>query len=324
MMTIHAHLRDGRFLAGETFVDAPSEDAKAGWIMLENATTEELAWLGRKFRLHPLALEDCIHFDQRPKIEEYGDHLFLVVHGLNPSSEKLLQVFELHCFVTKDFIITVHEGDSTALRTLAERIKRDRAMLPESPDLILHKILDAVMDLNPTALESIEGHVERLDQEIFDESRPKTRRRSSRTIAEIHGVVSELNSIRHMLLPQKDILQALIRGEYPFVEERSRLYFRDVFDHLISLTRDVEELRERLWSIRDSQLAVAGYHANESMRRLTSFSVVFLPLTFITGFFGMNFEHIPWKSDVAFWATVAVVVALPIAMILWFVRKRWF
>jgi magnesium transporter len=326
MVEVFAHLTDGRFVSGPLTTLDWQEDHVAAWFLLRDPSAEELAWLGRQFRFHPLAIEDCAHFDQRAKIEDYGDHLFVVLHGLltdapareEEEGDRHFRVFELHCFLTDRAVVTVHEGEAPPLQALAQRIARDRANLPSQADFILHRILDAVMDANPQPLEAIERRIEDLDDEVLQRGSDR-----SGSIRRIHDLIRELNDARHLLMPQREIFQQMLRANGGLTGERAQVYLRDVYDHLIRLTQEVDRLRESLWSARDAQLAFAAYRTNEAMRRLTVFSVVFLPLTFITGFFGMNFVQIDWGNHALFRTVVLAVLLLPVGMLAWFARKDW-
>lgn len=323
-------MRDGRFVTGakdtgtRVLAEWPREfsegefryDYGVAWFDIESPKPDDLAWLGSRFHFHPLAIEDCTHFDQRPKIEEYSGHLFLVVHGLKVDGDGKLEVYELHCFISKNLVVTVHEGVLEPLEMLKQRFVRNRNLMPFQEDFLLHKILDAVMDSNPHALDVIEDEIERLDEEVLRSAQPEH-------VERIHGLQQRLNRARQVLSPQREIFSAIVNGSYSEITETAAVYFRDVYDHLIRITASVEALRENLWSIREVYLAVAAHRTNETVKRLTVFSVIFLPLTFITGFFGMNFTQIPWGSAAVF-ALVSVCVALlPLGMLVWFHKRNW-
>lgn len=321
MIEVFAHLKDGGFRAGPLTELRWEEDHFAAWFRLRDPTAEELAWLGRQFRFHPLAIEDCAHFDQRPKLEDYANHLFLVLHGLRAADARAschFGVYELHCFLTESTVVTVHESEAPALAALAQKITRDPHSLPQQADFILHKILDTVMDANPLPLESLELRIEELDDEVL-----QRRADRSHSIRRIHDLIREVNDVRHLVMPQREILSQILRGSYPVIGEKARLYLRDVHDHSIRLSAEVDRLREALWAARDTQLAFAAYRTNEAMKRLTVFSVIFLPLTFITGFFGMNFTQIGWDSPALFLGVLVGVFALPVGMLAWFARRDW-
>lgn len=330
MIRLIAQAKDGRFVGAKLFdpvkssADWPREfsaegiedDFKLAWLDIESPTSDDLAWLANRFHFHPLAIEDCSHFDQRPKIDEYADHLFLVVHGLKTTPEKFLEIFELHCFLTKKLVVTVHSGKIESLDSLFQRFERNRKELPDQTDFILYKILDSVMDANEPALDGIEQEIEDLDEAVLT--------RANRThVEKIHALQQFLNETKRIFAPQRDIFNLIVSGAVADIQERTRVYFRDIYDHSIRLVSLIESLRENVWAIRDTYLAVAANRTNETMKRLTVFSVIFLPLTFITGFFGMNFEHIPWKSVELLGGTLVLVGILPIVMLVWFYRKNW-
>lgn len=332
MIQVFAHRRDGRFVASacpsradsllplleEFDPAAPAQDDLLSWVDIEDPSPEELAWLGRRFHFHPLALEDCAHFDQRPKLEEYAEHLFLVVQGLRYDLKgEELEVYELHCFVTASTLVTVHAGRIETIEGFKRVIVRDRQRLPLQVDFALHRVLDAAMDGNPVALEPIEERIDLIEDEILQKT-------NASQIERIHGLQREIARARSMAIPQRDVYRKLAGEGVPFVSEQSAAYFRDLDDHALRLGERLERLREQLWQTRDAFVAMSSYYANEAMRRLTVFSALFLPLTFVTGFFGMNFDSvIPWKNEALAYAVAASTLLLPGAMLYWFRRKRW-
>lgn len=332
MIQVFAHLRNGRFLIGSSedaerskLTEWPEDispvnfqgEFEMAWFDIEDPTADELAWLSSRFHFHPLAIEDCAHFDQRPKLEEYADHLFLVLHGLKADrTQKCVEVYELHAFLAKNAVVTVHQGQVEPLEALKRKISRDRNQMPLQVDFLLHKVLDVVMDDNPKSLACVEGEIELLDEEISQQAR-------GLRIEKIHALQLQLTQARHVMNPQREIFRAIINHGYAEIGEKATIYFRDIYDHLIVVTETIDRLRENLWGIRDAYLAMSAHRSNEAMKRLTVFSVVFLPLTFITGFFGMNFTQIPWGSPWLFLLVVVCVLALPVGMIFWFRGKDW-
>lgn len=293
-----------------------SESFEIAWIDLESPTVEELQWLGLRFHFHPLALEDCSHFDQRPKLEIYSDHLFLVIHGIGSGQTLGYRIDEVHCFLTAKALVTVHDGPVDAIRILKAKAQRDRNLLGSDPDFLLHRVLDGIMDANPMNLGELEAEIEVLDEAILNRHRP-------RQVERIHELQQAVSELRHIIHPQREIFIRLLDEERTEISEKARVYFRDVYDHLLRLSTLLDEMRESLWAIRDAHLAVSAQRTNETMKRLTLFSVVFLPLTFVTGFFGMNFSHIPWESSGLFWIAILVMIAMPAAMIYWIAKKNW-
>jgi magnesium transporter len=314
MIHVFAHLPDGRFTAG--LCEGIEEDFDLAWVDLEAPTPDELAWLAARFHFHPLAIEDCIHRNQSAKLEEYADHVFLVLHGLAAGGDTTFGFPELHIFFTQNAVVTVHDGPVPALEAFREKIQRDRATLPMQSDFLLYRLLDAFVDGWPAALVPFERRLEVLDAQLL--SRDGVSR-----IGEVHVLQTRLNEARYLLSPQREILDGLASRAYPWISEKASVYLRDVADHVSRLVRAIEENRESLWAIRDATIALAAHRTNETMKRLTVFSVIFLPLTFVTGFFGMNFEQIPWSNERFFWVSLAAIGALPFAMLGWLRGKRW-
>jgi magnesium transporter len=340
MIQLHALAADGRLVRarygeheaesleewGRRLLPEEAEPADPGdrgeaawpviWLDLEKATQEQLAWLGKRFRFHPLALEDCLHFDQRPKIEDYVNHLFVVVHGLVLRTGTDVGILELHCFLSRNVVVTVHEEPLDPIRILAERVERDRMALPKQADFLLHRILDLVVDGIPRALTQFEEQIEALDDAVSQQVKPWQ-------LDRIRAIRRRLGHVRRILAPQKEIHYVLARGSFPGISEAARVYFRDIYDHSVRVFESVDELREAVSELFDTYMAGSSLKTNETMKRLTVFSALFLPLSVITGFFGMNFEAIPWSSPKLFIAAMAVIGLLPVAMLAYFSRHRW-
>ncbi len=314
-------------------VDAMAElsSVELLWVDLCGASSDEIERIGLRFHLHPLAIEDCLHADQRPKVEEYAGHTFVVLHSFEvpdqspgitrsedaPAILDEAQVRELHCFLLPNAVITVHEGNIKAVEILLNRFAQDRSQLPNGSDLLLHRILDGLVDEQPRYLDELDEAMERLDQEVLGAKHGR------KALATVHQFQHRLNFVRRILVPQREVLKKLYEGSIPQLRQSSLPWYRDLLDHVLRVHTQLENTRENLWTIRDAHLAIAAHRTNEAMRRLTVFSVIFLPLTFLTGFFGMNFEAIPYQSRELFFVLLALVVALPIAMVTWVAQKRW-
>jgi len=324
------------------FEEIPSLDSlrsiEAGdhyWFDLAGADSALVEEVGRVFAFHPLAIEDCLHADQRPKVEEYAGHSFVVMHGFewsrgaplvqgatpnegaNPRFDIEAQVRELHCFVTHQGVVTVHAGRLRSIEKALLRWAQDRRGLPARADELLHRILDDMLEEQPRYLDYLDEEIEALDQQVLS-------LRSDREAFEnVHHFQKQLNQVRRILNPQKDVLLRLSESPLPEMRDQTRPWFRDLHDHSVRVHSQLENLRENLWTIRDAHLGMAAHRTNEAMRRLTVFSVIFLPLTFLTGFFGMNFEGIPYGNQSLLLGLISLVVALPAFMVLAARRGRW-
>lgn len=310
---------------------APSLSEGMLWVDLIAPSRDEIESIGRKFQLHPLAVEDCLHADQRPKVEDYAAHLFVVLHSFEtpePTSLKSLghpefnatieeNIRELHLFLQPGVIITVHDGTIEAIETLFQKCSQDRNHLTQSTDFLMQKILEEVVEGQPRYLEYLDDEIQRLDEEVLQEKDP------GRSLEKVHSLQNRLNFVRRVLVPQREVFQKLYADHFSQISKEALPWFRDLLDHALRIQSELEELRENLWTIREAHLAIAAHRTNEAMRRLTIFSVVFLPLTFITGFFGMNFQTIPYHRHEILLGTVLLVLTLPILMLIWFSKKRW-
>ncbi len=297
---------------------AALEPAKweSAWIDLEDPTSESLGWLERTYQFHPLALEDCSHANQRPKLEEYPGHLFLVLHGLCPCAKEGFRIFEFHAFLTAHVVVSVHDGDLPQVELLMDRWAQAPAQMPKGRDFVLFRVLDSVLAATPQALDELETRVEKLEDEIATSS-------NQVGYETLHELQRQLTVARKHLAPAYGVLSLLVNQKIEGISKQAALYFRNLQDHIQRNVEEVDFMRETLISARDAFTARSNERTNEAMKRLTAFSVIFLPLTFITGFFGMNFEGMPWKSSWALMFTMGSVAVLPLTMLIWFRTKRW-
>jgi magnesium transporter len=297
----------------------PDGNGRVRWIDLVKQDESTLAVLAERFGFHPLTIEDCSHFDQRPKLESYEDYLFVVLHGFEVDWDQIddFQALELHMFVGKDFVVTVHERPLPALEAVWNRIALDGRLLNHGADQLCYLIADALIDSYFPLLDDLLLRVDRLEDRVLDHVEPPS-------LAEILGFKRLLVELRKILSPQRDVLALLAKRGEGLISERVSIYFRDVYDHALRLHEAVESARELVGNVRDAHLWNASQRTNEIMKRLTILSAIFLPLTFITGFFGQNFESLPFDSRALMCGMLVSCIAVPAAMLLYFVRSKWF
>lgn len=202
------------------------------------------------------------------------------------------------------------------IQSVMERLTQSRESMPAQVDFLLHRIMDSVMDANPEVLRKIEEEVEALDEAAVDGA-------ETLHIERIMKLQRQLSRARHVLTPQRDLFAWMANRTHPQISEKAALYFRDIHDHSVRVVQQIEQMRDSLTAIREAHLSLAAYKTNEAMKRLTIFSVIFLPLTFVTGFFGMNFTAIPWGSEQVFDGLMVGILLVPVVMLLWFSRKDW-
>jgi len=304
-------------------------DAKAVfWLDMSKPTDEELGYLDEVFGFHPLAIEDSILYSQRPKVEKYnhvGDacptgYFYMVIHGPDLATfREKLRTKELDMFVSERFLVTIHDEVMVSVSTVLERAGSDpQRILDAGIDLLLHNILDHLVDHYEPILEYLGEAIDDLEEEaVVDPKKDLLKRISTKK--------KELLNLRRVIGPQREVIAQLTRGEVPFIRESVRVYFRDVLDHLNRAVENIELYRDLVIGARDIYMSSVSNNLNRVMKALTVITVLALPLNVITGFFGMNFENIPGlHSQIAFWGTVgAMLVAVTVVLII-FRRLRWF
>lgn len=311
------------------------------WLDLEGIDEGEVQWLGRAFGFHPLALEDCLHLNQRSKIEEYEAYAFAVLYAFrsdppphpSPSSEipppsplskrgekgdlrGRVGVEELHVFLSRRFLVTVHALPSEPLNRIWERCGKEPKLLGHGPSFILHLLSDAIVDAYFPLLDELGEEIDELEDAVI---RSPTRAQLTRLFA----LKKDLILCRKVISQKREVYNALSRRDYPFIDHKTALYFRDVYDHLLRASETIESYRDLLGSILEAYLTAISNRLNDIMKRLTIIATIFMPLSFIVGFFGMNFALIPWGSQVLFLLTLLAVFALPFGMLVWFAKKGW-
>ena len=250
------------------------------WLDLDRPEADDFEILREVFEFHPLAVEDSEHFDQRAKIEDYDDFVFLVVYGASPDDDRLVEV---HCFYSERFLVTVHQDDCPAFAEIRRRYqKRDEAI--DRPSLLLYRIIDGLVDSFFPILADFDDRIDELENAIFLHA-------DDRQLQEIFRMKRLLVGMRKAVTPQRDMFASLMGGvaELPGMTDEDERYFRDIYDHLIRISDLIDTYRDLLTSSMDVYLSTVSNRLNAVMKQLTIMATVFLPLTFVTGFFGQNF-----------------------------------
>ncbi|XXF80901.1 magnesium/cobalt transporter CorA [Myxococcaceae bacterium GXIMD 01537] len=307
-------LKDGQLLTGgEELIDTPG----LKWIDLLGPTEDSLQRLAQRFSLHKLAIEDCLHVDQRPKLEEYPHHQFIVLQGFTAGKDVCdLTLHEHHFFLGTDWLISVHELPFEAFGDVRRRVQADPpATLGRGADFVLYLLADAQVDLQFPILDSFNDELEDLEVNIFENPEKGQLQR-------IFEMKRMLVKLRRVLSPQRDVVGLLARRGIPNISERSTLYFRDVYDHLVRLYEQIDSGRDLVGNVMDGYLSMVANRTNDITKQLTIFATLFLPLSFIVGFFGQNFDELSGRGY--YWAMWATLVGFPIGLLYWFRRKQWF
>jgi len=317
-------LRDGRVeLAEGTERVAPPPAGVVRWIDLRGQDSAQLELLRERFDLHPLAIEDCSHLDQRPKMEEYRDHVFLVTQGFSSKGETVqdLELQELHAFLGERYLLTVHVEEVAALEKIWTRAAGDPRLLERGVDFVYYLVADGIVDTNFPILDRIADELDELEDSVLALPRVEDLHR-------IFELKRHLVAMRKVLSPQRDVFGLIARRGDPRISEKTAFYLRDVYDHLVRINESIEGNRDLLGNALDAYLSAVGQRTNEIMKRLTILSAIFLPLAFVVGFFGQNFQNLPFvrdwmRSDRLMWSMITVCLATPVGMLAWFKHKGW-
>ncbi len=288
------------------------------WLDLTDPGDEDVTALGEIFSFHPLALEDTRKRGQRPKLEDFGEYMFLVYYGAEETKGGRIELVEVHAFLSGGYIVTTHRDGCPALDEIRDRLARQP---PRSEQFVIYRVLDGLTDTFFPILERLDDRIERLDEEIFEDAKQS----QLRDITEVRRTLVEL---RRVVTPQRDLLA---RGtddilEIPGLEVDSRNYFRDVYDHLIRLSDQIDSYRDLLAGSRDAYLSVVSNRLNQITKQLTVMATIFLPLSFVVGFFGQNFKWLVAniQSPGAFFALgIGSIVASVVALLVWFRRSDY-
>ncbi len=319
MHTVTVLAEDGTLRVSD---DVLGQDDGAGprWIDVTDPTPEVMEVLRVRHGIHRLAVEDCLKLGQRPKLEEYPNHPFLVLQGFGQGeSATTPHLREIHFILFPDLLITVHRGARPVMEEARRRLSSDpQGLFGRGVDFIAYTVADALMDGNFPVVEALEEAIEDLEADVVENAH-------GRHLPNMSRLRRAAVEIRRVLSPQRDVLALLARRGAGvgsgLVQERTALYFRDVYDHLIRIIEQLDASRELLTSAREAWLSVLANRTNDVTKQLTIFATIFLPLSFITGFFGQNFHELQGAGY--FWLMLASVVLVPIGLVVWFRYKEW-
>ncbi|MFF0268298.1 magnesium/cobalt transporter CorA [Kribbella sp. NPDC004536] len=289
------------------------------WIDLHRPTAEEFAILREVFGFHPLALEDSEHFGQRPKVEEYDDFVFLVLYGAVPDDGRLVEV---HCFYSQRFLVTIRHDRVPAVSEVRRKYEAGTKSVRE-PIWLAHRLVDALVDSFMPVLAGFDDRVEDVEDRAFHDVADEQQ------LQEISALKRTLVRMRKVVESQRDVFASLVGGvvELPGMTHEAERYFRDTHDHLIRVSGLIDTYRDLLTTSTDVFLSTVSNRQNAVMKQLTVISTVFLPLSFISGFFGQNFgwmvDHLGGAAEFAALGVGLNLVAV-LLMVIFFKRRRWF
>lgn len=315
-----AAYQDGRKLGDirkEEIHDYLSRPGCFVWVALKDATAEELTEMQQHFGLHELAVEDASHGHQRPKLEEYGDSLFAVVHTVEAAGEEL-KVGEMNIFVGTNYVLSVRNRTEQGFTNVRARTEREPHLLKHGSGFVLYALIDAVVDRYFPVLDGLEDELERLEERIFAGTP------SRENIEALYALKRKLMTLKHAAEPLQETAGKLYGGRVPEICAGTQDYFRDVYDHLSRINQSIDSLRDMLTTAISVNLSLIQLGENETTKRLAAYAALVAVPTMIGGVYGMNFEHIPELKWVwGYPLSLALMVAIDSYLFYRFRRAKW-
>ena len=283
------------------------------WVNLDQPTPDEAKILTDVFHFHELAVEDALSEMHHPKIESYGTYLYLILHGIDfKASEHCFKTRDVDFFLGPNYLVTIHSGISRSIGRVEDLCRRNERVLGEGPGDLLYRIVDTMVDNYLPEVEELSHRLDTLEDDVFE-------RPNARLVRNILEFKRDVASLRQIVLPQRDAVGRLARREFPFITEALAYRFRDVHDHLVRLADESMFFQDRVTSILDAHLSAVSNQLNAVMKVLTIIATLFMPLTFITGMYGMNvpLPHLPGGPDAQFWWVMGIMLSMSGGM-LWY------
>jgi len=298
---------------------SPPADESVIWINVGGVHKVEMVeTLGKQFSLHPLLLEDVTNTDQRPKLDDYEAYIFLVMKMLSLTNRKDIAVEQVSFVLGKNYVISFQENGTDVFQPVRERLRGGKGRLRQSgADYLLYALVDAIVDQYFAVLELSGEQIEAVQQAVVDDPKPET-------LNEIHALKRQLLFVRRAVWPLRDVMTNLSRSDCPFLQHPTKVFFRDVYDHVVQIVDTIEILREMVSASLDIYLSSVSYRLNAIMRVLTVITTIFMPLSFIASIYGMNFEYMPeLRSPWGYPLVLGVMAAVGVGMLVLFRNKRW-
>jgi magnesium transporter len=289
------------------------------WVDLNTPTPDEARVLSAVFHFHDLAVEDALSESHHPKVESYGDYLYLILHGIDFSAkEHRFTTRDVDFFLGAQYLVSVHPGVSRSLGRVSDLCQKNDRVLGEGPGILLYRIIDTMVDNYRPEVEKLAERLDQLEKDVFEKPHPNFVRR-------ILDFKKDIASLRRVVLPQRDAVGRLARREFSLIDEQLAYRFRDVHDNLVRLSDEAMFFQDRITGILDAHLSAVSNQLNSVMKVLTIIATLFMPLTVFTGMYGMNvaLPRFPGGDGAQFWWIVFIMFAMSWGMLVYFRRKRW-
>jgi magnesium transporter len=291
------------------------------WIDMESAAREEAGFLSAVFGFHPLAIDDCFNLHLDPaKVDDYGDYIFVIAQAISyKSTTEELETTELNLFLGANYVVSFHSQPLTFVDEVRRRCDADGPEVTRGADFLAHALLDALVDAYQPAVDQLDDTLTGVEERVL--ARPE-----QSLLQEILLLKHNVQRLRRVILPQRDVVNRISRGEFPnVVRAEMNIYFRDIYDHVVRVAELMESVRDLADGVLNTYLSSVNNRMNEVMKTLSVVATILLPLTFIASIYGMNFEHMPelrWYYGYAL--ALGIMAAVAAGMVFFFRLRRWF
>lgn len=275
------------------------------------------------FHFHPLAVDDALSETHVPKVDDWDEFLYVVLHAISFDQQDGGQIstIELDVFLGKNYVVTHHDQPAPALERVWRAFPKDERHLKLGADHVLYSLTDELAVDYVNVIQDLDDEINKVEDMVFDSSK-------SDILERTFALKRAMLRVRRTVSPQREVLNKLARDDYPVIDAQDRVYFRDVYDHMVRLFDIIEGLRDLIGGVLDTYLSVINNRMNDVMKTLTIITTIFMPISFVTGFFGMNFfqpggELNAWTHQISFFVILAAILLTPTIMLLW-MRRRGF
>ena len=291
------------------------------WIDMESSTREETGFLSTVFGFHPLAIDDCFNLHLDPaKVDDYGDYIFVIAQAISyKSTTEELETTELNLFLGANYVVSFHSQPLTFVDEVRRRCDADGPEVTRGADFLAHALLDALVDAYQPAVDQLDDTLTGVEERVL--ARPE-----HSLLQEILLLKHNVQRLRRVILPQRDVVNRISRGEFPnVVRAETNIYYRDIYDHVVRVEQLLESVRDLADGVLNTYLSSVNNRMNEVMKTLSVVATILLPLTFVASIYGMNFQHMPeldWRYGYAL--ALGIMAAVAAGMVFFFRLRRWF
>jgi magnesium transporter len=317
--------RDGKGKVEEDFTpdDLPgllSDKSVVIWVDMEGPSEADDRVLLDIFRFHPLTVEDCRANRHHPKVEEFPDYLYFIVHGVHmDTSADRFNTIELDGYLGPNYVVTYHHEKFDSVDKVKRMVRASPTTCQRGADFLLHHIIDLIVDDYLPVMDGFDERINKLEDDIF-----KGRRPNNRMLEQILGLKRSILRLRRISAKQLDVLYRISHGQFALISTQVLPFYRDIYDHIGRVTDLAENYRDLISDALSAYLSVVSNRLNQIMKVLTIFSAIMLPLTFIAGVYGMNFDNMPeLHSRYGYYVVWAIMIAIAVTMLIYFRRKGW-